>query len=361
MNLIFVRSPYMISVNETGQTGAKVKLYIWNFGDTEPTIPTYTLSKDIPSTTQLELNFNISNYAREFIDNINPSYPPHSSYISQESNKSSCYVKVKRYKTVSGVDTLLDTNTYTATNGFTKYEDGLNSSLNSNIISLTDKSKTIYYDRNQEYPYINVFAELNTGQTIKFQWEELDGSYLDDSTQTATTANLYEINVSVTQDGADFSPGNLLKIIDVDGITVIDSFKVMPVCEPKYSPVVCSYINRRGGWQFLTFFKAQTNTISTKGSTYRMMPSQLDYNIYQAQTKSFNINGQQSVKLNTGWVDENYSDLITDLLLSETILLDGKPVELKTTSSDLKTSLKDKMINYEIEFDYAFNLINDVV
>jgi hypothetical protein len=92
-----------------------------------------------------------------------------------------------------------------------------------------------------------------------------------------------------------------------------------------------------------------------------MMPSQLDYSIYQAQTKSFNINGQQSVKLNTGWVDENYSDLITDLLLSETILLDGKPVELKTTSTELKTSLKDKMINYEIEFDYAFNFINDVV
>jgi len=41
--------------------------------------------------------------------------------------------------------------------------------------------------------------------------------------------------------------------------------------------------------------------------------------------------------------------------------LDDKPVNVKTQSSELKTTLKDKMINYEIEFEYAFNLINDVV
>jgi hypothetical protein len=53
--------------------------------------------------------------------------------------------------------------------------------------------------------------------------------------------------------------------------------------------------------------------------------------------------------------------LIQDLLLSETVLLDGKPVEVKTQATTLKTSLQDKNINYEIEFDYAFNLINNVI
>jgi hypothetical protein len=69
--------------------------------------------------------------------------------------------------------------------------------------------------------------------------------------------------------------------------------------------------------------------------------------------------------LNTGWVDEYYSDSITELLLSEKVLLviSGRhtPVTVKTQSSDLKTILKDKNINYEIEFEYAFNLINDAV
>jgi hypothetical protein len=89
--------------------------------------------------------------------------------------------------------------------------------------------------------------------------------------------------------------------------------------------------------------------------------SAINYNTAIGQFKTFNTNGKQTVKLNTGWVDENYSELITDLLLSETVLLDGKPVTVKTQSSDFKTNLKDKNINYEIEFEYAFNLINDVI
>ena len=38
-----------------------------------------------------------------------------------------------------------------------------------------------------------------------------------------------------------------------------------------------------------------------------------------------------------------------------------KPVIVKTQGSDLKTSLKDRLINYEMEFEYAYNLINDVI
>jgi hypothetical protein len=136
---------------------------------------------------------------------------------------------------------------------------------------------------------------------------------------------------------------------------------VTPLCEPKYNPIQCQFINRYGGWQFLTFFKAQTNTIQTMGTTFKMLPDAVNYNVARAQTKSFNINGSQSIRLNTGWIPENYNELIQDLLLAETILLDGVPVEVKTTATDLKTSLKDKNINYEIEFDYAFSLINDVV
>lgn len=357
MNLIFVRSPYMISVNETGQTGAKVKLYIWNNDMTEPTEPTYTLSKDIPSTTQLELSFNISNYVREYIDNIIPI--SERSAIDQENYKMLTNVKVKRYKTISGVDTLLDTTSYIASNGYTKYLDGLNYESNLGVIALADESKVIYYDRSKPYPYINLLFDNNSDtESIKVKYTPLTGAIVS---YDFDTIGLFNYTIPVTLDLARFDDNSLLTIIDNNTSLKLFTFTVKPICEPKYTPVVCSYINNMGGWQFLTFFKAQTNTISTKGSTYRMMPSAVNYNVSQAQTKSFNINGQQSIKLNTGWVDENYSDLITNLLLSETILLDNKPVELKTTSSDLKTSLKDKMINYEIEFDYAFNLINDVV
>jgi hypothetical protein len=140
-----------------------------------------------------------------------------------------------------------------------------------------------------------------------------------------------------------------------------DSIYVYINEEYKYTPVECTFINRYGGWEFLTFFKAQSNSVSVKGTDYKLTQSTINYNTSKGQIKSFNINGKQTIKLNTGWVNENYSELITDLLLSETVLIDGKPVQVKTQGSELKSVLKDKMINYEVEFEYAYNLINDVI
>ena len=78
----------------------------------------------------------------------------------------------------------------------------------------------------------------------------------------------------------------------------------------------------------------------------------MKYNQYEAK---------QTIKINTGWVDEYYNELIKDLLTSETILLDNKPVKLKTMTTDLKTSLQDKMINYQIDFEYNYNQIQNVI
>jgi hypothetical protein len=68
----------------------------------------------------------------------------------------------------------------------------------------------------------------------------------------------------------------------------------------------------------------------------------------------------QTVKLNTGFVDENYINFIFDLFASETVLLDGIPAQLKSKSLPYKTGLKDHNINYEIDFEYTYNLINNV-
>ena len=70
MKLISVRSPYFIIVDEASQVGSKVELFIWHKGETEPATATYTLSKKIASATQTKNTYNISNYAKEFINNM---------------------------------------------------------------------------------------------------------------------------------------------------------------------------------------------------------------------------------------------------------------------------------------------------
>ncbi len=130
-------------------------------------------------------------------------------------------------------------------------------------------------------------------------------------------------------------------------------------CEPKYTPLTCSFINRFGGWQFLTFFKASSENIETENKEYNLLSASINYNPLEGQRKRFNFQGKHSIKCNTGWVDENYFELIQDLLLSQTVLLDNKPVLVKSKAMDKKTGLNNKNINYEIEFEYNFGLINN--
>ena len=76
--------------------------------------------------------------------------------------------------------------------------------------------------------------------------------------------------------------------------------------------------------------------------------------------KSFNVNGKDSIKLNTGWVNESYSEVIKQLMLSETIRIDDVPVNITSKSSPMKKGINDKNINYEVSFMYAFDSINNI-
>ncbi len=52
MKKIFIRSPYFIEVDESGQSNAKIEIFLWNKGFSEPATPNYTLTKNIASATQ---------------------------------------------------------------------------------------------------------------------------------------------------------------------------------------------------------------------------------------------------------------------------------------------------------------------
>jgi hypothetical protein len=355
--IIYSRSPYFITVNESGQVGSRIELRLWNGTGSAPTAATYTFSKPIASTTQIENIYNISPFIKEYIDNIIPIYD------SSETDSDSMWVnvQVKRYKETSvGTYSLLDTTIYLGTNGYTSFLDGYNYTNSSDrFMVLSDNTKEVFYDITKDFPYANILVNPTEGDTIEAKYKDLRGRNEEVVTYTAEKGML---KIPFTTTNIKYYKGNTLDIVYTSGEDVTTYYyKVTPVCEPKYSPVVCSFINRFGGWQFITFFKAQTNNINVKGSSYNLIPDSIDYNIAKGQSKSFNINGNKSIKLSSGFVPENYYDLIQDLLLSENVLLDGKPVEVKTQASQLKTSLMDRNINYEIEFDYSFNLINNVI
>ena len=345
MKKIFVRSPYTIAINEVGQIGSKVELFIWNEGNTIPTEPTYTMSKKIVSQTQRQNVYNISNKCVEFLNPINPIY---NYTIALESVSNWCYVKVKRYKeTSSNVFEFLNEQTIVCLNGYTSFLGGTSQSVNDESIALFNPDIKIYR-KEGFFGYVNAWIdEPQQGTLWALQNPDLTLSELPISEGVFKLP--YLIDGKYT----------LLRIRQT--IQEKFSFVVESICEPKYQPIVCSFINRFGGWSFLTFFKAHQKSIEVKSSTFNLMPKNVDYDTYIGSNRQFNFNGKQNITCNTGWVDENYSDLIQDLLVSETILLDDIPVICKSTTSEFKTQLKDRNINYTINFEYNFNLINDVI
>jgi hypothetical protein len=142
------------------------------------------------------------------------------------------------------------------------------------------------------------------------------------------------------------------------------------ICEPKYNVVDCLFINKFGFWDSFSFIKKSMTQMSTTESKFKrnigeVVNSAYTYNTNSAQHKRYNVNGSKSIIVNTGFVDESFSLLLEEIMLSESIVLiiDDvyTPVTIQTNKVEFKKSVNDKLINYTLTFDFAYNELNDVI
>lgn len=134
----------------------------------------------------------------------------------------------------------------------------------------------------------------------------------------------------------------------------------------KYEAVRVAWWNKLGGIEYLNFYAASSETRQVERYTYRTYGGNFltangntdavilaDEGVYSAGKTQV----KRSIRANTGYVSEYMVDVITDLLQSpriwiyesqswQSVLIDGNNVEVKT-------SLIDKAINYEVTFEYA--------
>ena len=161
-------------------------------------------------------------------------------------------------------------------------------------------------------------------------------------------------------------------IISANGKAKI--IKVNTVSECKHKPYRVTFLNRYGAEEDLWFFKRSDVSMSLEKESFR--PSSVGRynasgsflpNVPAVKTQSdFNINARESIRLNTDWVDEKLNESVKQMMLSDYIRLwdfeENKSYHVNVKSSDLrfKTHVNDKLINYEIEFDFAHEVINNV-
>ena len=94
----------------------------------------------------------------------------------------------------------------------------------------------------------------------------------------------------------------------------------------------------------------------------------ITYNTYSTTAhakKTFNANATESVVLNTGFVNELMNPYFEELMVSEYIWLTDSnaniyPVNLKDSSFTYKTGLNDRLINYTMNFEKSFSLVNNI-
>ncbi len=287
--IVRARSPYLITINEVGQTSGKLELRIWKNGETKPTLPTYSFTKSIPSASQTKLTFNISPYLKDFISNALNDVDTW--YCKFECRIFSNDVELTNQK-IEGI----------AVNGYTQFLQGQN------------------YSESNANRYTNIKRQVKVGSTNKLHYYDSKANSIKEITAT---------NVEQT-------------------------------CEPILEPQLVQFVNRYGGLDFIWFFKMRTDSITTEAKEYKLLQPNLNYDTTIGQNAKYNFNGKQSVKMNTGFVNENYNELIQDLILSEKVWINSIPAIVKSSGTEFKTQIRNKNINYEIEFEYAFDLINNM-
>ena len=132
--------------------------------------------------------------------------------------------------------------------------------------------------------------------------------------------------------------------------------------ECRYTPIDIFFQNKEGALQTLTFFKAKTESLNVTNEEFETDRGQPLAGNHQYVT--YNVQVRSSFKVNSGFVSEAMNETFKQLLLSERVWMYKDeiftPLKVSSKSLEYKTRQKDRLINYEIGFDYAFNEINSI-
>ncbi len=149
--------------------------------------------------------------------------------------------------------------------------------------------------------------------------------------------------------------------VEINFNDIITTLLITDEC--RYTPIDIVFQNKEGALQFLTFFKARTESIKGDSEEFEFDRGQPKDGFHQFV--SYNVQGRSEFKINSGFLDESMNESYKQLILSERIWQFTPeqtyiPLTLSSQSLEYKTRAKDRLINYELGFKYAFNDINNI-
>lgn len=140
-----------------------------------------------------------------------------------------------------------------------------------------------------------------------------------------------------------------------------ESITIEPITECRFDVQAVQFVNRFGVIEIIHFYKAKQETAEFDRKTfYNNYFDGTSYNTEVHQYKNYDTQVKESFKVETGFLSEAYNATIRELLASEWVWCNGLPVNPKTGSQELKRQAIEKLITYELEFEYAYDKISTV-
>jgi hypothetical protein len=156
-----------------------------------------------------------------------------------------------------------------------------------------------------------------------------------------------------------------------DGDTEV--VKVRYIQECKYEPIKLTFVNKFGALQSVWFFKNHSVSMKVDQDSFRRNTlngvnisgiNEGEFSTAQHQHKNLYKSGKQSISLNSGFYPEEYNEVFRQMMLSTDCWIDYNaqivPVNISDSDISYKTSINDKLIEYSIKCDFAYDTINSI-
>ena len=390
--IINTRSPFYIKVSDSSLATATLQLYIYE--GAKDTTPDGADLKYTVTKSEIEggnyVVFEISELIRDYIDvKYDGEYDSYcvwaNAVITAEDSSGSSISS----PTVTPSDY---TNQFVAVDGYGYFEEGVNpepsrSLLQSNKIMYRpedgninipifaeDTNSVAYYNNGTLVRSQTISDNDNTNQKIQYisvsgnsdnaTYEERvleDGGTLESSRCLEQFLSYLDISkVDEIVVGYDTDAGSAAHIIKVRNLD----------CSI-YDPIRVTFVNKYGALQDLWFDKKSVNSIEVQSNDYKASVMDLSstptYDTSAHQNRVLDLVGKESITMNTGYIDESFNEVFRQLMLSEQVwmtrLTDTEevlPLRPRTQSLQFKTRTNDKLVNYTVEFDFAFDKINTI-
>lgn len=380
---INARSPFYIKVSNASLASATMELYIYTgiLTTSKPATPQYTITKSEIATNNYVV-FEISELVRDYLDiEFNGEYDSQTVWVESD---------IELFNS-SGTSLGTSNTDYIAFDGYGYFEDGINPELSRTYLQSNYKISRPS-DTNLRVP---VFTEDTDSVSFLYKGEVKRVQPIPSTGVDVNNTNgqIEYITVSgsdntdtykerVLADGGTFEDNSLLDaFLDAVDIGLVDELyinsdngtEVIKISqEPctKYEPYKVTFVNKFGALQDMWFSLKSTESLNTTGETYKANVvdfSTLTYATYKPQVAQYNKLGKESITLNTNYISEDYNEVIKQLMMSEQVwvtkLTDTEEVLAvipKTQNVTYKTSLNDRLVQYTVDFEYAFDKINTV-